>query len=436
MNHEHYHSRIDFVKSILQLNHLEATSIEPVEYDMDGPPFPYNNFIYLVTLPSPTTTTIKIKSSQFAEFQPGTVPFPANATSLIFRLANSHPGTGLNNTNRIENEVAFMTLVRQALAKSKYSHIVPDVYTWAGTSSGQGFSIQQYMHGTMPDRGFEDLTLQDKSVVLGQMADILALLQQFKIPTTVDRFGGLKFDEDGKVVSAQMTLFKGEPCTTYKDLLSAIFKVKFQEADENPVIRGWRENGVRAKLENFIVYRLKETLKDYKDVRRVLVHSDFTTNNLLFDATTLQVTALLDFDFSYIGTVADEFMGFSFGNISGGKLPGPYESPSNLNLRNAMLRGFSKSCLNADCSEVQWDVAKAWDEELARAGAARPHTISHFEQIADIYWLQDKVSPFELDSPFMRMRKTAEQLKAARDETESLIVRFLECTSAPSDGVL
>lgn len=148
------------------------------------------------------------------------------------------------------------------------------------------------------------------------------------------------------------------------------------------------------------------------------------------------MTALLDFDFSYIGTVADEFMGFSFGNISGGKLPGPYESASNLNLRNAMLTGFSKSVLNADCSEVQWDVAKAWDEELARAGAARPHTISHFEQIADIYWLHDKVCPFELDSPFMRMRKTAEQLKAARDETESLIVRFLECMSAPSDGVL
>ncbi|TWU72494.1 hypothetical protein ED733_001605 [Metarhizium rileyi] len=409
MDHEHYQERIDFVKSILQLNNLEAASIEPVEYDINGPPFSYNNFIYLVTLSSPTTTSIKIKSSQSSKLKAGTVPIPADTTSLIFRLANPNPLTGLNNTNRVENEIAFMTLVRQALAKSKYSHIVPEVYAWASTSSGQGFSIQQYMRGTMPDRGFENLSLQDKSVVLGQMAEILALLQQIKIPKTLEKFGGLKFDQYGEVVSAQMTVYKGEPCTTYKDLLRAIFRVKLQEADENPVIQGGKENG---------------------NVQRVLVHSDLTTNNLLYDATTLQVTALLDFDFSFIGTVADEFMSFSFANLSGGKLPGPYESVSKLKLRNAMLTGFSESVLNADCSEVQWDVAKTWDEELARAGTARPRTISHFHEIADIYWLQDRLSPFELDSPFMRIRKTAEQLKTVRDETESLIVRFLESTSA------
>ncbi|KAK0757845.1 hypothetical protein N5P37_009137 [Trichoderma harzianum] len=433
MNHEQYNQRIDFVKSLLQLNALEAKSIDPIEYEMDCP-FPYNNFIYHVTLESPITGPINIKSSESDKAQPGTVPFPAHSTSLLVRLSNSDPRTGLNNNNRVENEVAFMALARQALAKTKYNHIIPDVYSWAGTNSDPAFTMQQYMPGTIPAKTFETLSLEDKAIVLGQMADILALLQQFDIPKTVEMFGGLKFDEHGNVTSGQMSLFKGEPSATYKDFIRSIFKMKLQEADENPVIVGWEENGLRAKLDKFIDHQLDETLKDYGQVRRVLIHGDFTTNNILFDANTLQMTALLDFDFSYVATAAEEFLGFSFGNISGGKLPGPFETGAHLSLRKAMLSGFTTPFVNADASETQWGVAAAWDKELVRAGAAKLATIPHFEDIADLYWLQDKISPFELDSPVMRRRKTAEQLRSIRNETEEMIVKFLERFNISSGG--
>ena len=156
-----------------------------------------------------------------------------------------------------------------------------------------------------------------------------------------------------------------------------------------------------------------------------LTISCLATNNLLFNATTLQVTALLDFDFSFVGTVADEFMGFSFANIPGGHLPGPFNNTSELSLRKAMLNGFSNPLASIDHADVSWELAQAWDKELARAGAARPGTIPQFEDIADIYDLQDKTSPFELDNPMMRKRMTADELQAVRDETESLIVKFL-----------
>lgn len=243
-------------------------------------PFPYNNFIYHVTFESPITGPINIKSFQSDKVQPGTVPFPAQSTSLLVRLSNSDPRTGLNNNNRVENEVAFMALVRQALAKTKYSHIIPDVYSWASTNSGQAFTMQQYMPGTIPAKTFETLSLEDKSIVLGQMADILALLQQFDIPKTVERFGGLKFDEHGNIISGQMSLFKGEPSETYKDFIRSIFKVKLQEADENPVIEGWKENELRAKLDKFIGQKLDETLKDYEQVHRVLIHGDFSKSSI------------------------------------------------------------------------------------------------------------------------------------------------------------
>lgn len=138
------------------------------------------------------------------------------------------------------------------------------------------------------------------------------------------------------------------------------------------------------------------------------------------------MTALLDFDFSYIGTAADEFMLFSFGNMSGGQLPGPLEIGSQLELRNAMLKGFPEKLPTEDSSDVEWDVAKAWDEALSRADAAKPRTIPSFEAIANIYSFADKLSPFELDNPVMRQRRTAEKLQEIRDKTESLIVRFLD----------
>ncbi|KAK2026322.1 hypothetical protein LX32DRAFT_674841 [Colletotrichum zoysiae] len=403
MNDQKYEQRMDFVRSVLRRNCLETQSIEPVEYDINSP-FPYNNFIYRVTLSSPTATAAPIKGPSSERPQPGTVPCPAGTTSLIVRLANPDPRTGVNNANRVESEVAFMSLARRALAASKYDHIVPDVYTWAGMSGGQGFSVQQCMPGAIPERaGFKDFSLRDK---------------------TVDRFGGLRFDQNGDVVSAQMTLFTGEPSATYADFLHNIFRVKLQEADENPVMQGWREGGLRSRLDDFIHRRLAE-VRAGPGPRKALVHADLTTNNLLFDPNTLRVTALLDFDFSYVGTVADEFLGFSFGNICGGALPGPYESASRLALRQAMLHGFSETPPEVDPSEVQWGIAEAWDKELARAGAARPCTISCFEEIANIYWLQGTVSPFELDNPMMRKRMTAEQLKETRAKTEDLIVRFL-----------
>ncbi|WQF82783.1 Putative aminoglycoside phosphotransferase, protein kinase-like domain superfamily [Colletotrichum destructivum] len=432
MNDQHYKQRMDFVESILQSNGLQAESIVPVEYDINSP-FPYNNFIYRVTLLSPTTTAITFKSSQSGDPQPGTVPCPADTASLIVRLANSDPRTGINNTHRVESEVAFMTLVRQALAGSKYSCIVPDVYMWSGVSSGQGISVQKCMPGTIPERGgFEDFSLQDKTVLLGQMADILALLQNYTVPETVSKYGGLRFDENGNVISGQMTMFTGEPSLTYRDFLRGIFKVKLEEADNNPVIQGWKQNGIRARLDDFIDHRLEGLLGD-DEPQKVLIHADLTTNNLLFDPSTLRVTALLDFDFSYVGTVADEFMGFSFGNLCGGTLPGPFESGTQLALRRAMLTGFPETHLVVGSSEVQWDIAETWDKELARAGAARPCKISRFEEIANIYWLQDRVSPFELDNPMMRKRMTAEQLEETRSRTENLIAEFLGRTSLSSD---
>ncbi|TEA10433.1 hypothetical protein C8034_v009846 [Colletotrichum sidae] len=369
-------------------------------------PFPYNNFIYRVNLSSPPTTAQFVRNARAETPQPGTVPCPAGTTSLILRLANPDPRIGIKNTNRVENEIASMVLVRQALSASKYSRIVPDVYTWASMSDGQGFSMQQAMPGPC---------LRERVLTTSPYRARQSFLGKWQISWLCY-----------KALSAQMTLFAGAPSPTYTGFRRNIFNVKLREADDNPVMQGWREGGVRSRLDAFIDGGLAKALADLEQTK-TLVHADFTTNNLLFDPSTLQVTALLDFDFSYVGTAADEFMGFSFGNICGGTLPGPYESAADqLALRQLMLSGFRETPpAGWESSETQRDLAEEWDRQLARAGAARPSTISLFEEIANIYWLQDKVSPFQLHNPMMRKRMTEEQQRKARKTTEDLMIKFL-----------
>jgi hypothetical protein len=252
----------------------QASSIEPIEYS-ENVPFAFNNFIYHATLSSPVEVATKVFSSEKIQNLPGTVDLPEGTTSLIIRLTNSHPGTSLNNTNRVENEVAIMMLLRQALANSPYSHIIPEVYAWGPVSSGQGFTILQHMPGIMPDKGFSDLSLADKRIIRAQMADIFALIQKFELPETINSFGGLTFDKNGDIVSAQMTLVSCGPFETYKDMFLANFKDSLKEADENPVLQGWKMGCIRERLEKYLESGLDTVLK-VVDPRRIIAHCDFS----------------------------------------------------------------------------------------------------------------------------------------------------------------
>ncbi|KAF9903599.1 hypothetical protein EC991_003511 [Linnemannia zychae] len=421
MNHANYYQRLTFINSILELNHLQASAIDPIEYDAECP-VEYNNFIYLVRLSTPTTSAQTLVSKSGT---PGfaTCLLPSGSTSVIIRLTNDHPGTGVNNTNRVENEVAFMALLRKALAPTAYSHIVPGVYCWAPVSSGQGFTILQHMPGIMVDNIFEDLSLDDKRVILGQMADILALMQNVELPDTVTALGGLSFDDQGEIVSAEMTLLNGGPFENQEDLLKAHFKAQLEES-ESVVIEGWRANGVRERVEKFVNTGIKENLKDCTDTKRVMVHSDFTPNNLLFDAKTLQVTAFLDFDFSSISTVAEEYTRFSFSHLVGGRLPGPFSTDTKLLVRTYMLSGFPSPL--PESADDTLKLANIWDKELIRSGAKIPRNIAGFEKLTGAYYLQDLLCPFALVKEFARKRRTEEELAAIRKRTEEDICKVLD----------
>ena len=145
-------------------------------------------------------------------------------------------------------------------------------------------------------------------------------------------------------------------------------------------------------------------------------------DNFLYDASTLRLTALLDFDFSSIATFADEFFRSLGTDI--GQFPSPRESGESLALRTAMLTGFPDP-LPPSNDDVQWPSAKAWDDALRERGAKRPGTIEDIEALSDLFWLSGQILPFRLCNEVVVGNSSQEQLAARKSSGERLLIDFL-----------
>ncbi|KAJ0382096.1 hypothetical protein COL922a_013234, partial [Colletotrichum nupharicola] len=96
MNHEQFQERLDFARSTLIGFGLEPTEITPVEYQEDVP-FPYNNFIYKITLAKPATKDNFLHAGSYT-----TLPPEGGISTFVMRLANPK-AMDIIQDNRVEN---------------------------------------------------------------------------------------------------------------------------------------------------------------------------------------------------------------------------------------------------------------------------------------------------------------------------------------------
>ncbi|KAJ5831855.1 hypothetical protein N7474_000166 [Penicillium riverlandense] len=100
----------------------ESIKVEPIAYEPECP-FKYNNFVNRITLLSPL-----VKDNVVCQNQPGCVAIPSASSELILRLTNSD-ALCMRAANRIENEVAMITLAVAALDPIFRPHVMPRVYS-------------------------------------------------------------------------------------------------------------------------------------------------------------------------------------------------------------------------------------------------------------------------------------------------------------------
>lgn len=353
----------------------------------------------------------------------------------------------MNNTNRLENEVAASHLIRQSLDRSGLGSLVPSIYAWAPTKYPQvhdefgfGWTISEFKKGDDLDSQFEAMDEDDALDAVQQLAKIFALMQSTRLPHSASNFGGLSIDESGDVISAQSTLVHGGPWSSYVEHWVGKLRQKLSEADASATLQGWKDNSVRGKLEQFIASgKIQSILKEVDCGQKVLVHGDFSElfsvvfgsiilthilsamNNVLYDKSTKRITALLDFDWASITHPCEEFLS-GLWDVGGGI----HERVGNL--QSSILSGnFGLEPEGVPQENIhKWKVAKAWDDALLQNGATRPSDIAGVGGIKKLKELEDLICPFVLGCEFFANRLSEEERLKKMDDTADAILKLLD----------
>lgn len=420
INQEGYDRRLAVVQGILHQFGLTSTEVTPLAY-VEHCPFHFNNFIYKVVFGSPVFPTA------FSKGQPGTSkPPPEGISALVIRLSNPL-AEGLNNANRVENEVAALCLARQSLQKFGVSPVVPAVYAWSPSrfqdvphEEGFGWIMTEFKTGSDLDVQFPNLSLEERVSVIEQMADIFGAIQRTQIPEDAADFGALTF-VDGKIVSGQMPLLKGGPWGTYSALWVAKLQAQLDDADNSPLLKGWRNGNIRDRLDRFLADGVDKLLEEVDVTQRVLVHGDLTMNNLLYDHTTQLVTALLDFDWSSVTCPADEFL-TGLWDIGGGI------HQKNEFMQESILTGnFNSASPGLSGEDVRkWEDARIWNKALAERKITRPCDIRGVRGIQELRTLEEMLCPFHLSNEVMLKRATEDVQIKKKAETGEDIKKWLD----------
>lgn len=423
---------------------MKSTEVTPLAY-VEHCPFHFNNFIYKVVLDSP------VLPSSLPEDQPGTSkPPPEGVSALVIRLSNPR-AEGLNNANRVENEVASLYLARQSLQKSGVSPVVPAVYAWSPSKfddfpseEGFGWIMTEFKTGSDLDALFPTLSLEERVSVIEQIADVFGAIQRAEIPGSAADFGALTF-VDRKIVSGQMPLLKGGPWATYSALWVAKLQAQLEDSENSPLIEGWRTGNIRDRLDRFLANGVDNILRQVDVTQRVLVHGDLSKyspslrqkyprtflspllimtkamNNVLYDSTTKRVTAILDFDWSSVTHPADEFLA-GLWDVGGGF------HEENEFMQDSILTGnFDNAPPDLSEEDVQkWEVAKIWNKALAERKTTRPCDIRGVRGIQELRNLENMLCPFHLSNEVMLKRTTEEVQAKNKAENGEDIKKWLD----------
>ena len=233
--------------------------------------------------------------------KPGTVSLPTTSSSVVIRISN--PQALVNHETRVENEVAAMMLMRDALS-AYISQIVPQVYDWTSASPANtilGYILQEYKPGVGLDTtfglggssdqesSFQEFDSVKKQDLLRQIAEVLKLIQSYKLPPTVKGYGGLRFDEAARIITGPTTIPCGGPFMTYPEMYAQMLQHQLGEADRNTeLVRGWRtkdrntgstadHNDLRDRLDTLATAKdgIARIVEENSVQRPTLVHGDF-----------------------------------------------------------------------------------------------------------------------------------------------------------------
>lgn len=149
-------------------------------------------------------------------------------------------------------------------------------------------------------------------------------------------------------------------------------------------------------------------------------------SNVLFDATSGRITALIDYDFATISHPSYEFLRSFDG--AGGQFRGwtDDEESEKAALRNAKLHGFPTPLPETTTDgSINWEVSKAWEDALERAGVKRPRNIQGIEGVADVDTILRSILSWRVSNSDILRLQSEEAIVQCRDENEKYLDKLL-----------
>lgn len=218
---------------------------------------------------------LPVAQAPHASNRPGTTTLPADEHHAVIRISN--PQSLVNENVRVQNEVAAMSLMRNALA-GEFEDLVPLVYDWAPSSEGRGWILQEYKKGVQLDKALRELGEEEQRDIVRQAVAVYKRIQDYQLPESVQGYGGLQFNSTGTIITGETTIPCGGPFETLSEMYAQMLRRQLDESDTSDRLKGWRNNnGLRDRLERFFSYGIKDQTKKNSMPRRALIHGDYST---------------------------------------------------------------------------------------------------------------------------------------------------------------
>lgn len=226
-----------------------------------------NNHVYMIHLSKPIESESISKNAKFF-----TVPIPAGTARLVMRIAR--PDNNVEDSIRIRNEIACLTLARNALAHVD-PLLIPRIFDWDDTSD-QGYILQEFKHGeSLSQDELQALSEQDVAFVCKQLASVAKGLQDYQLP--VDGYGGLTFDDAGNMSTTKIIFRTGGPFSTYAEYLKATLEWQLSQSEKVAALNGWKDvPGLRSRIDAFVATGLEKVLSRVPEHKPTLVHGDLS----------------------------------------------------------------------------------------------------------------------------------------------------------------
>lgn len=258
--------------NIFQNAILESFGFDSVAYKIKPMEKANNNKVFLIEFAAPIET-----ASMKIEQKPLTHPIPQGTTRFVFRIPKNN--VSMEDSVRIRNEVAFLFLAREALAPATSTSptLCPRVFAWDDTSDSQ-WIIEEFKEGDhfTPDE-LGGLSIEQQTLIFDQIAGFIKALQVKSLPEDVC-YGGLTFDEEGRIFSTKSPIPCGGPFETYADFLEGMCNWQLEASERSTHINGWKDNtDLRKRLDDFFANGLKKVLATVQEDKPTLVHADLGT---------------------------------------------------------------------------------------------------------------------------------------------------------------